>query len=80
MMRAAHKIDVTNTTTIRYLKEPSDMKNKSSDPVVKAVEKNRKMRRKLQNCQVWRWMRTRRSHHTKKSVIRYAILLILSLV
>lgn len=37
LMRAAIKIDVTNTTTLRYLKELSDMKNKS-DPVMKAVK------------------------------------------
>lgn len=46
LMRAAHKIDVTNTTTIRYLKELSDMKNKSSDPVVKAVEKEQENAKK----------------------------------
>lgn len=37
LMRQIVKIDVTNTTTLRYLRELSDMRNKS-DPAVKAVK------------------------------------------
>lgn len=45
LMRAAIKVDMTNTTTLRYLKELSDMKGKS-DPTVKAVKEEQDNARK----------------------------------
>lgn len=45
LMRNVSKIDVTNTTTLRYLRELSDMKNKS-DPAVKAVKIERENAKK----------------------------------
>lgn len=46
LMRNVSKIDVTNTTTLRYLQELSDMRNKS-DPAVKAVKKERENAKKV---------------------------------
>lgn len=45
LMRQIAKIDVTNTTTLRYLQELSDMRNKS-DPAVKAVKLEQENARK----------------------------------
>ncbi|MCH5267151.1 MAG: tetratricopeptide repeat protein [Lachnospiraceae bacterium] len=45
LMRSVIKVDVTNTTTLRYLKELSDMRSKS-DPTVKAVKEEQDNARK----------------------------------
>lgn len=46
LMQNASKIDVTNTTTLRYLQELSDMRSKS-DPAVKAERAERENARKI---------------------------------
>ncbi len=46
LMQQVSKIDVTNTTTLRYLHELSDMRSSKSDPVVKAVKREQENARK----------------------------------
>lgn len=46
LMKQVIKIDVTNTTTLRYLHELSDMQSKS-DPAVKAVKREQENARKV---------------------------------